>query len=80
MNLAVHVSATSRVIDTYVYHVRYGRADCLAMALNQLYMPSGGYGGGYGNGNYAGGYGNGAYGGGAYGGCGDGGGAYGGGA
>jgi general secretion pathway protein D len=32
------------------------------MALNQLYMPSGGYGGGYG------GYGNGAYGGGAYGG------------
>jgi len=65
--LDIQISSTSGVIDTYVYHVRYGRADCLAMALNQLYMPSG-YGGGYG------GYGNGAYGGGAYGG-----GAYGGG-
>jgi general secretion pathway protein D len=73
--LDIQISATSGVIDTYVYHVRYGRADCLAMALNQLYMPSGGYGGGYGNGmyqggngNYGGGYGNGAYGNGAYGG------------
>jgi general secretion pathway protein D len=35
--------------DTYVYRVRYGRADCLAMALTQLYMPLYGYGGmGYG--------------------------------
>jgi len=73
--LDIQISSTSGVIDTYVYHVRYGRADCLAMALNQLYMPSGGYGGGYGNGmypggngNYGGGYGNGAYGNGAYGG------------
>jgi len=60
--LDIQISSTSGVIDTYVYHVRYGRADCLAMALNQLYMPSG-YGGGYG------GYGNGAYGGGSYGGA-----------
>src|SRR6185503_3048100 len=43
--LDVAVSTTSSVIDTYVYHVRYGRADCLAMALNQLYMPAGSYGG-----------------------------------
>ena len=83
--LDIQVSATSGVIDTYVYHVRYGRADCLAMALNQLYMPGGGYGGGYGNGmypggnaNYGGAYG-GGYGGGVYGGGAYGGGAYGGG-
>jgi general secretion pathway protein D len=68
--LDVAVSSASGVIDTYVYHVRYGRADCLAMALNQLYMPAGsysaaGYGSAYGNyggaygGNYGGGYGGG---------------------
>ena len=79
--LDVEVSSTSSVIDTYVYHVRYGRADCLAMALNQLYMPAGsggyGYGGGYGGGSpYGGGYGGAAYGGGYGGG---GGGGYGGG-
>jgi len=69
--LDVPVSSTSSAIDTYVYHVRYGRADCLAMALNQLYMPAGSYsgagygygGGGYGGGSpygggYSGGYGN----------------------
>jgi len=53
--LDVPVSSTSSAIDTYVYHVRYGRADCLAMALNQLYMPAGAYGGasyGYGGGGY----------------------------
>ncbi len=67
--LDVAVSATAGVIDTYVYHVRYGQAMCLAMALNQLYMPAGaagagayGYGGSY-PGAYGGGYG-GAYGGG----------------
>jgi general secretion pathway protein D len=73
--LDVAVSATAGVIDTYVYHVRYGSAVCLAMAMNQLYMPAGpaGVGGyGYGGGGYpgaspyGGGYG-GAYGG-AYGG------------
>jgi len=76
--LDVAVSSTSGVIDTYVYHVRYGRADCLAMAMNQLYMPAGG-GGGYGGGAYPGAA---AYGGGyggAYGGGGGYGGAYGGG-
>lgn len=64
--LDVAVSVTSGVIDTYVYHVRYGSADCLAMSLNQLYMPAGagggyGYGGGYGGGMapYGGGYGGG---------------------
>jgi general secretion pathway protein D len=76
--LDIQISATSGVIDTYVYHVRYGRADCLAQALNQLYMPTTSYGGGYPGANYGGGYpggyGNGGYGGGAYGG-----GAYGGG-
>jgi general secretion pathway protein D len=86
--LDVAVSVTSGVIDTYVYHVRYGSAVCLAMAMNQLYMPAGtagagayGYGGGYpGAGAYGGGgYGGGAYGGGGYGGGGYGGGAYGGG-
>jgi general secretion pathway protein D len=75
--LDVAVSSTSGVIDTYVYHVRYGSADCLAMSLNQLYMPAGagggyGYGGGaspYGGGvsPYGGGYG-GAYGAGGMGG------------
>ncbi len=75
--LDVAVSSSSGVIDTYVYHVRYGDAQCLAMAMNQLYMPMGS-GGGYGYGGgaypgaspYGGGYG-GAYGGGyggAYGG------------
>jgi general secretion pathway protein D len=81
--LDVQISATSGVIDTYVYHVRYGRADCLAMALNQLYVPSGPYNG-YGNGaypnganGYGGAYGNSPYGGGAYGGGAYGGGSYG---
>jgi general secretion pathway protein D len=64
--LDVAVSVTSGVIDTYVYHVRYGSAVCLAMAMNQLYMPAGApgaYGGGYGGGygGYGGGYGGGAY-------------------
>jgi len=79
--LDVAVSSTSGVIDTYVYHVRYGSAECLAMSLNQLYMPAGAggaYGAGYGGAAYGGGYG-GAYGGGGYGGA-YGGGAYGGGA
>ena len=75
--LDVAVSVTSGVIDTYVYHVRYGNAMCLAMALNQLYMPAGAAGaGGYGYGGggypganpYGGAYGGGAAYGGAYGG------------
>jgi general secretion pathway protein D len=87
--LDVAVSVTAGVIDTYVYHVRYGSAVCLAMAMNQLYMPAGaggagayGYGGaGYpGATPYGGAYG-GAYGGGyggAYGGGGTSGGGFGG--
>jgi general secretion pathway protein D len=71
--LDVAVSSTSGVIDTYVYHVRYGRAECLAMAMNQLYMPAGAAGAyGYGGGGYPGAYGGGGYGG-AYGGGGYGG-------
>ena len=38
--LDVAVSSTSGVIDTYVYHVHYGRADCLAMALNRPEWPA----------------------------------------
>jgi len=58
--LDIPVTATNAQIDTYVYHVRYGRNDCLAQALNQLYYPNyngGGsaYGGGYGGGGYGGG-------------------------
>jgi len=78
--LDVPVKVTAGAIDTHVYRVRYGRADCLAMALGMLFGSStgpGGYGG-YGNAaGYAGGYG-GGYGGGFGGGAGYGGG-YGGG-
>ena len=58
------ITVSSGIIDTYVYRVLYQRADCLAMALNQLYAPYGAYGGaGYAGGiasPYAGGAG-GAY-------------------
>jgi general secretion pathway protein D len=74
-------------METYVYRVKYSRAECIAGALMQLYSPfsGGGYGGGYGGGGpyggggYGGGYGGGGYGGGGYGGGGYGGGGYGGG-
>lgn len=36
--LDIPITSSSGLIDTYVYHVNYGRADCLAMSLNQLYM------------------------------------------
>ena len=63
--------------ENHVYRLRYGRADCISQALNQLYgIGNGGYGGGYGNGGFGGGYG-GGYGGGFGGGFGGG---YGGGA
>jgi general secretion pathway protein D len=75
-------AAAGGAIENYVYHVRYGRSDCLAQALGQVFgTSSGAYGGGYGGGApggaYGGGYGGangggygggGAYGGGAYGG------------
>jgi general secretion pathway protein D len=60
--------------ENHVYRLRYGRADCISMALNQLYGIGGGYGGGgfgaYGGYNqaYGGGYGAGLGGGGQFGG------------
>ena len=68
LDVAVKISAGA--IDNYVYPVRYGRADCLAIALGQLFGVSSGGGGGYGGG-FGGGYGapaGGGYGGGGYGG------------
>ncbi len=91
----IPATVASGAVDTYVYTVRYGRNDCLAQALNQLFNPSAGFTpaglGGYGAaapvsayGNYgygAGGSGayGGAYGGGGGGGIGGMGGGYGGG-
>ena len=88
--LDVPVTAVAGAVDIYFYHVKYGRADCLAIALNQVFgntTGGGGYGGGgygaspyagYASSGYGGGYGGGGYGG-AYGGGGGYGGAYGGG-
>ena len=91
--LDVPVKITAGDIENYVYKVFYGRAECLAQALNQVFNPnyvpsfgsSGlGYGQGNGNNGYGGGGGyqnNGAYGGGgglqAYGGSGSNNGGYG---
>ncbi len=47
--LDVPITQTSSLIDTYIYRVNYGRADCLSQALNQLYNPGMQYGSGYGN-------------------------------
>ncbi len=47
--LDVPVKITAGTIDNYVYKVTYGRAECLAQALNQLFNPgmgTGGFGGG----------------------------------
>jgi general secretion pathway protein D len=60
--LDVAVKAKAGSVDNYVYRVKYGRAETLAMAIMQLY---GGYMGGYGMG--MGGYGMGGYGMGGYG-------------
>lgn len=68
--------AVGGAIQNYVYHVRYGRADCLAQALGQLFgsptggysgyggAPAGGYGGAYGGASPYGGANGGGYGGG----------------
>lgn len=56
--LDVPIKATAGSIDNYVYRLKYGRAETVAMAIMQLY---GGYGGGYGG---MGGFGMGGYGGG----------------
>lgn len=50
--LDVPVKITAGTIENYVYKVRYGRADCLAQALTQLFNP------GYGGGGYSGGFNN----------------------
>jgi hypothetical protein len=86
--LDVPVTVVAGAVDIYVYHVRYGRADCLAMALNQLYgnpTSTSSYGAGYqggvgaNGGGYASPYAGGGYaGGGAYGSPYSGGGGYGG--
>ncbi len=75
--LDVAVTASAGAVENYVYRVRYGRAETMAMAIMQLYfglmglgyMGMGGYGmGGYGMGGYGmGGYGMGGYGMGGYG-------------
>jgi len=47
--LDVKVQATAGAIDNYVYRVKYGQADVIAMAIMRLYMGLFGYGyGGYG--------------------------------
>jgi len=81
----VPATVASGAVDTYVYTVRYGRNDCLAQALNQLFNPGAGFGaglGGYGAaapvGAYGNNYGYGAGGSGAYAGAYGGGGGYGG--
>jgi len=60
------VKITAGTIENYVYKVYYGRAECLAQALTQLFNPGYG-GGGYGNGANGGyannGYANNGYGG-----------------
>jgi general secretion pathway protein D len=80
--LDVPVTSSGGGIDTYVYHVRYQQAQCLAQAIGSLFGTLNGMGGGYGMGGYGmgGGYG-GGYGGygGAGGGYGGAGGGYGGG-
>lgn len=86
--LDVPVTVVAGAVDIYVYHVRYGRADCLAMALNQLYgnpTSTSSYGAGYtggvgaNGGAYASPYAGGGYaGGGGYGSPYSGGGGYGG--
>jgi general secretion pathway protein D len=75
--LDVPVKITAGTIDNNVYRVIYGRAECLAQALNELFNPGlaarGSFGAngntntannGYANGTLNNGYGNGAYGGG----------------
>ncbi len=85
--LDVKVKGEAGKSDSYVYRVKYGRADLLAQSIMSLYYSMyspfgmGGFGGGmYGGGMYGGGmYGGAGYGGGMYGGGGYGGGMYGGG-
>jgi general secretion pathway protein D len=60
--LDIPVKITAGAVENYVYLVRYGRSDCLAQALGQLFGASGTFGGGTGSpmsGSYAGAYGGG---------------------
>ena len=50
--LDVPVKVTAGAVDNYVYRVKYGRSDCLAQALSQLF----GYGGAGGGAGYGGGF------------------------
>ena len=43
--LDVPVTITAGAVDNYVYHVKYGRAECLAVALNNLFGVTSGYNG-----------------------------------
>ncbi|MEK7404916.1 MAG: type II secretion system secretin GspD [Acidobacteriota bacterium] len=66
--LDVEVKVTVGTVDNFVYRVKYGRSETLAMAIMQLYG-GGGYGMGYGGMGYGGmGYGGMGYGGMGYGG------------
>ncbi len=47
--LDIPITTTSSLIDTYIYRVNYGRADCLAQALNQLFNPNANFNSGFGN-------------------------------
>jgi len=53
LDVPINAAAAAATTDTYVYRVRYGRSDCLAQSISQLYMPLG-FGGlpGYGGGGY----------------------------
>lgn len=67
--LDIPVKITAGSIENYVYRVNYGRADCLAQALTQLFSPGyGGRGGSGFNNQSAGGYANNGYGNNGYGG------------
>jgi general secretion pathway protein D len=74
--LDIPVTIAAGAVDNHVYHVRYGRAECLAIALNSLFGGTstlGGYGvaanpyGAYAAPMYGGAYGAGGYGAGGYG-------------
>jgi general secretion pathway protein D len=66
--LDVPLKSSGTAMDNYVYRLKYQRADCLAMVIQQLYgsmfyglsgpvgMPSMGYGGGYAGGGFGGAY------------------------
>jgi general secretion pathway protein D len=60
--LDVPVRVSAGAVETHVYHVRYGRSECLSIALNQLFGTQGQGYGGYPGGGYPGG----SYGGGGY--------------